>query len=448
MKTIRIGSGAGYAGDRLEPSLELIEKGNLDYISYECLAERTIALGQQAKLKDPSKGYNELMEYRMEKALPLCWEHKVKLITNMGSANPVAAAAKCVEIALRHGLTGMKIACVTGDDLLPVIGKYMDTEVWETGEPLSKLPGEIVSANAYIGVDGILKALDQGADVVITGRVSDPAIFLAPIIHEFGWAMDDWDKLGKGTMIGHLLECGAQVTGGYFADPGKKDVPGLGHVGFPIIEVDEEGGFVVTKVPEAGGMITPDTCAEQICYEIHDPTKYMTPDVVANFQQVKFTQIGKDMVRAEGATGSPRPETFKCSVGYHDCYIGDGEISYGGPGCVARAKLALEIMKERLKLVAPNAFDELKFDIIGYNSLYWNPDYKYNEEPSEVRIRVAGRTKTIENAYIIGNEVEALYTNGPAGGCGAVKRTRDIISVASILVSRYDVRPEVQVFEV
>ena len=175
MKSIRIGSGAGYAGDRLEPSLELIEKGNLDYISYECLAERTIAIGQQAKLKDPSKGYNGLLEYRMEKALPLCWEHKVKLITNMGSANPQAAAAKCVEIARKHGLTGMKIACVTGDDLLPVIDKYMDTQVWETGEPLSKLPGEIVSANAYMGVEGILKALEQGADVVITGRVADPA---------------------------------------------------------------------------------------------------------------------------------------------------------------------------------------------------------------------------------------------------------------------------------
>ncbi len=448
MKKIRIGSGAGYAGDRLEPSLELIEKGNLDYISYECLAERTIAIGQQAKLKDPTKGYNSLLEHRMEKALPLCWAHKVKLITNMGSANPEAGAAKCVEIARKHGLTGMKIACVTGDDLLPVIDRYMDTEVWETGEPLSKLPGEIVSANAYMGVEGILKALKMGADVVITGRVSDPAIFLAPIIYELGWALDDWDKLGKGTMIGHLLECGGQVTGGYFAEPGKKDVPGVGHLGFPIVEVDEDANFIVTKVPEAGGMVTPDTCAEQICYEIHDPTNYLTPDVVADFQQVKFTQIAKDVVKVEGATGRPKTDTLKCSIGYRDCYIGDGEISYGGPGCLERAKLALDIMKERLELVAPDAFDELKFDLIGCNSLYWNPDYQYNQEPSEVRVRVAGRAKTKEVADIVPNEVEALYTNGPAGGCGAVKRTRDIVSVASILVDRNDVKPEVQVFEV
>ena len=414
MKTIRIGSGAGYAGDRLEPSLELIEKGNLDYISYECLAERTIAIGQQAKLKDPTKGYNGLLEHRMEKALPLAWKHKVKVITNMGSANPQAAAKVCVEIARRHGLQGMKIACVTGDDLLPVIDKYMDTEVWETHKPLRELPGEIVSANAYMGVEGILKALDLGADVVITGRVSDPAIFMAPLIHEFGWSLEDWDKLGKGTMVGHLLECGGQVTGGYFAEPGKKDVPGVGHLGFPIIEIAEDGSFFVTKVPEAGGMVTVETCSEQICYEIHDPEKYLTPDVVADFKQVKFTEVSKDKVQVEGATGRPKTETFKCSIGYKDCYIGDG----------------------------------LKFDLIGCNSLYWNPDYRYNEEPSEVRVRVAGRAKTKAEADLIGNEVEALYTNGPAGGCGAVKRTRDIVSVASILVSRYDVKPEAEIFEV
>lgn len=448
MKSIRIGAGAGYAGDRLEPALELIEKGNLDYISFECLAERTIAIGQQAKLKDPTKGYNGLLEHRMEKALPLCWERKVKLITNMGSANPEAAAAKCVEIAKKHGLTGMKIACVTGDDLLPNIDKYMDATVWETGEPLSKLPGEIVSANVYLGVEGILKALEQGADVVITGRVSDPAIFMAPLIYEFGWALDDWDKLGKGTMIGHLLECGGQVTGGYYSEPGKKDVPGVGHIGFPIVEVQEDGSFVITKVPEAGGTVTPHTCSEQIIYEIHDPENYVTPDVVADFKWVKFTQIDKDVVMVEGAAGKPKTDTLKVSIGYRDCFIGDGEISYGGTGCMDRAKLAMEIVKERLELVAPGQFDEMKYDLIGCNSLYWNPDFKYEEGVSEVRVRVAGRAKTKAIADLVGNEVEALYTNGPAGGCGAVKRTRDIVSVASILVDRSEIEAKAQIFEV
>jgi hypothetical protein len=342
----------------------------------------------------------------------------------------------------------MKIACVTGDDILADIDKYMDATVWETGEALSKLPGEIISANVYLGVEGIVKALEQGADVVITGRVSDPAIFMAPMIHEFGWALDDWDKLGKGTMIGHLLECGGQVTGGYYAEPGKKDVPGVGHLGFPIVEVAEDGSFIITKVAEAGGLVTPHTCAEQIIYEIHDPENYITPDVVADFKQVKFTQIDKDVVKVEGATGKPKTGTFKCSIGYRDCYIGDGEISYGGPGCLERGKLALEIVKERLELVAPGQFDEMKYDIIGCNSIYWNPDYQYNTEPSEVRVRVAGRAKTKAIADLVANEVEALYTNGPAGGCGAVKRTRDIVSVASILVDRNDVIPTVTVYEV
>ncbi len=206
--------------------------------------------------------------------------------------------------------------------------------------------------------------------------------------------------------------------------------------------------FFVTKVPSAGGMVTTDTCAEQICYEIHDPTRYLTPDVVADFKQVQFTQLEKDKVKVEGATGHPKTDTFKCSIGYKDCFIGDGEISYGGPGCVARARLAVDILKERLALVAPDAFDELKFDIIGCNSLYWNPDHKYNEEPSEVRVRAAGRAKTKAVAYLVPNEVEALYTNGPAGGCGAVKRTRDIVSVASILVNRRDITPAAEIFEV
>ncbi len=448
MKTIRIGSGAGYAGDRLEPALELIEKGNIQYISFECLAERTIAIGQQEKLKDPEKGYNSLLVHRMEKAIPLAAKHGVKIITNMGSANPEAAARVCADLAEKNGLKGMKIACVLGDDLLPQLDKYMDVEVWETKKPLSELNGEIVSANAYMGVEGILKALEGGADLVITGRVSDPAIFMAPLIYEFGWSMDDWDKLGKGTNIGHLLECGAQVTGGYYAEPGKKDVPGIGHVGFPIIEVNEDGEYFVTKVPEAGGMVTVDTCTEQMLYEIHDPEKYFTPDVVADFSKVVFTQLDKDKVKVEGATGHPKTDTLKCSIGYKDCFIGDGEISYGGPGCVARARLALEILKERLELVAPGAFEELKFDIIGCNSLYWNPDFKYNEEPSEVRVRAAGRARTKALADIVPNEVEALYTNGPAGGCGAVKRTREIISVASILVDRGLVTPAVKFFEV
>ena len=449
MKKIRIGSGAGYAGDRIEPAVELMEKGNLDYIIFECLAERTVAIGQQDKEKDPSKGYNQLLDYRMEKILPLMAKNKVKVITNMGAANPVSAAERTCEIARKLGVSGLKIACVTGDDITDELDKYENEKVLEDGTLLKKKKDVLISANVYMGAEGITKALEEGANLVITGRVSDPALTIGPLVHEFGWNIDDNpDQMGQAVLAGHLLECGGQVTGGYFAEPGKKDVPGVGHLGFPIIEVSEDGSFFVTKVPESGGMVTVETCSEQICYEIHDPENYLTPDVVADCKQITFTEVEKDKVAVTGITGKPKTETFKCSIGYKDCFIGDGEISYGGPGCVARGRLALDIIKERLELVAPGVFDELKFDLIGCNSLYWNPDFKYNEEPSEVRVRVSGRAKARADAELIGNEVEALYTNGPAGGCGAVKRTRDIVSVASILVSRCDVKPEVEIFEV
>lgn len=446
MKTIRIGSGAGYAGDRLEPALELIEKGDIDYISFECLAERTIAIAQMAKLKDPTKGYNDLLKDRMEQVIPLAWEKKVKVITNMGAANPEAAVQVCLDIAEHNGIHGLKIAAILGDDVLEKLEQYQDTDVWETRRPLRELDGQVVSANVYMGCQGIVDALNQGADIVITGRVADPAIFLAPLIYEFGWAMDDWDKLGKGTVIGHLLECGGQVTGGYYGEPGKKEVPNPERLGFPIIEVSENGDFFVTKVAQAGGLVTTHTCTEQLIYEIHDPANYLTPDVVADFSHISFIQEDKDRVRVSGATGRPFPPTLKVSVGYKDCFIGDGEISYGGSGCVARAKLAGEIVLKRLK-IRNIPIDEIKVDLIGVNSLYWNPNARYTD-PTEVRLRVSARTKERIAAARIGEEVEALYTNGPAGGCGATKAVREIVSVASLLIDRNDVKPIVVMKEV
>ncbi len=447
MKKVRIGSGAGYSGDRVEPSIELIKKGNLDYISYECLAERTIAIAQQSKLADPTKGYDGLLEYRMERALPVAYENKVKIITNMGAANPIAAAKSVQKIANDLGLKGMKIAAVTGDDVFEKMDDLKDIVVWETGKPLEALDGEVVSANAYLGVKGILEALEKGADVVITGRVSDPALFLAPLIHEFGWAMDDYEKLGRGTLVGHLLECGGQVTGGYYADPGVKDVPEPWNIGFPIAEVDAEGNLILTKLEDTGGVLTPDTCKEQMIYEIHDPANYITPDCVADFSKVSFTEIAQDTVAVKGGSGKAETDTFKVSVGYKDCFIGEGEISYGGPNCLKRAELALEIVKHRLALVGVE-YDEIKYDMIGVNSLFPEATVDYSAEPNEVRVRVAARTKTRGQAVMIGNEVETLYTNGPAGGGGASKKVSEIVSVASLLIPKDSVQVNVTVLEV
>ena len=326
MKKIRIGSGAGYAGDRIEPAVELMEKGNLDYIIFECLAERTVAIGQQDKEKDPSKGYNQLLDYRMEKILPMMAKNKVKVITNMGAANPVSAAERTCEIARKLGVGGLKIACVTGDDITDELDKYENEKVLEDGTLLKEKKDVLISANVYMGAEGITKALEEGANLVITGRVSDPALTIGPLVYEFGWNIDDNpDQMGQAVLAGHLLECAGQVTGGYFADPGYKDVPDLWKLGFPLIEIDETGAFTVTKVEGSGGLVSVDTCKEQMIYEIHNPKAYLTPDATADFSKVTFRQIGENQVRAEHATTHGRPETLKVSVGYKDCFIGEGE---------------------------------------------------------------------------------------------------------------------------
>ena len=226
-----------------------------------------------------------------------------------------------------------------------------------------------MSANAYLGAEPMAQALSAGADIVITGRASDPALFLAPMIHAFGWAMDDWNLLGQGTVAGHLLECAGQITGGYFADPGYKDIPDLARLGFPIGEVGEDGSLVITKVEGSGGAVTAQTCKEQLLYEVHDPRQYIQPDVVADFSQVKVEEIGPDRVRVSGGRGTKRTDTLKVSVGYVDSYIGEGQISYAGPGALARGRLALEIVRERLKLTGVAA-SELRFELIGVDSLH------------------------------------------------------------------------------
>ena len=440
MKTVRIGCGAGYSGDRIEPAVEMAEKGGIRYLVFECLAERTIAIAQQARRRDPAAGFDALLAARMEACLPACRKNGVKIVTSMGAANPPAGARTIRDVARRLGIGGLKIAAVTGDDVLEAIRAH-DPVLLETGERVSRLGDRLVAANAYLGAGPIVEALESGADAVITGRVADPSLFLAAAIYEFGWDMNNWDLLGQGTVMGHLLECAGQVTGGYFADPGLKDVPDPARLGFPIAEVREDGTFVVTKVPGSGGTVTPATCKEQLLYEIHDPSAYITPDVVADFTGVRVTGVGKDRVQVTGGRGRPRTDSLKVSIGYADGFIGEGQISYGGPGAVARGKLALEIVRERLKLTGVQ-YDEIRCDLIGVNALHGDR-ISAGREPYEVRLRVAARTRTMAEAARIGNEVETLYTNGPAGGAGAWKSAREVVAIASALIPRALVSPAV-----
>jgi hypothetical protein len=446
LRTIRLGAGAGYSGDRIEPAIELARHGRLDYLVFECLAERTIALAQHARMKDPSLGYDPMLEQRMRAVLALAHRSGTRIVTNMGAANPVAAARKVVEVAGSLGLSGLKVAAVVGDDVLEII-RGVDYRLEETGAALSSLGNRVVSANAYLGAGPIVAALQAGAHVVITGRAADPALFMAPLIHEFGWAMDDWTRLGRATVVGHLLECAGQITGGYFADPGFKDVRGLARLGFPIGEVDEDGDVVITKVAESGGCVTAATVKEQLLYEIHDPARYLQPDVIADFSQVRVDEIGPDRVRVTGGRGTAPTRTLKVSVGYVDGYIGEGQMSYAGPGAVDRARLALEIVKERLRLTGVES-SELRFDLIGVDSLHGAVSSRASSDPYEVRLRVAGRADTLSEATRIGNEVETLYTNGPAGGGGATQSAKKVLAVQSVLLPRELIAPSLEMFEV
>ena len=445
MKTIRVAAGAGYGGDRIEPALDIIRRGNADYIIFECLAERTIALAQKEKLENANGGYNPLLNYRMEQVIPLLRKHPIKIITNMGAANPIAATQRIYEIAKQSGLGHLKIVAIEGDDVVDMILDSPDLAIMETNGSLSDIRDRIISANTYMGALEISQALQQGADIVVTGRVADPSLVTGPLMYEFNRQYDDYDFLGKTIAAGHLLECAGQVTGGYFADPGKKDVPELWNLGFPILTFHEDGSLILEKLPDTGGLLNTGTVKEQLLYEVQDPSEYRTPDVVADFSKMRVEQIGENKVQVSGATGKICTGTLKVSVGYTDGWIGTGEISYGGQNCVARAKLAEEIVTHRLAKQYSFKPYEMRSDLLGVNSLYKNavsaPDLY-----SEVSLRMAIRTETEEQAAVIGREIESLYTNGPSGGGGARRSVTKVISVASVLISKNVVCPKLTWF--
>ncbi|HET9046085.1 MAG TPA: acyclic terpene utilization AtuA family protein [Casimicrobiaceae bacterium] len=428
---LRIGCGAGFAGDRLDAAVALAEHGALDYLVLECLAERTIALAQLRRRSDPRAGYDPRLERRVEQLLPILKRRGTRLISNMGAANPQAAADAIVGIAQRLSLD-VKVAVVTGDDVLDAIDP--DARAMETGAPIADY-APLVSANAYLGTAALLPALASGADIVITGRVADPSLFVAPIAHHYGWSQDDVDRMARGTCVGHLLECAGQICGGYFADPGRKDVPNMAWLGFPFADVAEDGSATIGKVDGTGGRITLASATEQLLYEVTDPRGYVTPDVVADFTTVTLDEAGPDRVAVRGATGRRRPRDLKVSVGYVAGYIGEGEIGYGGANAVARANLAADIVRERLD----GRFPELRIDLIGSTSLHGRA-FGAHDNPYEVRLRVAARATTAELAATIGEEVEALYTNGPAGGGGARRYVHEQIGIVSTLIDRAKVK--------
>ncbi len=438
----RLGTGAGFSADRLEPALELVAKGRLDVIVFECIGERTLAFGHRDRMADPGAGYNPLLERRMRAVLPLCVAHGTRLVTNMGVANPQGAAARTAAVARALGLGRLRIAALEGDDVSALIGPETPLD---SGITVGEVGRRLVGANAYLGADAILPALESEADVVITGRVADPSLFLAPLRHAFGWAEDDWPMLGAGTLAGHLMECAAQITGGYFADPGFKDVKDLARVGFPIAEVAADGSAVITKLDDAGGLVSERTVKEQLLYEVHDPAAYVTPDVVADFSGVQIREQGRDRVEVTGAGGARRPEQLKVTVAFDGGLLAEAGISYAGPGARARAELAGRVVEERMVgLHGCNA--PLRLDLIGVSALHGTAR-AYPSDARDVRLRAALRASSREQAELLLWEVESLLCCGPAGGGGYRGQITPSVITHSAYLARDQVRARVEIIE-
>lgn len=435
----RIGVGAGFAGDRWEPAELLAQRGALDALAFECLAERTIGLAQR-RLAAGGDGFDARMVERVVRVAGHMLARGGVIVSNGGAADPVSAARRTQDRLEAIGLRP-RVAAVTGDDVLGRIDRS-EARIDGTDQTLADLGDRVVSANAYLGIGGIVDALDLGADVVITGRVSDAALFLGPLVHHFGWRPDAWDLLAGGTLVGHLLECAGQLTGGYFADGVRKDVAGLAHLGFPFADVSADATAVYGKIAGSGGRLDRATVIEQLLYEIDDPHAYLTPDVTVDLAAVRIDDLGDDRVRVEGARGSGRPERLKVSVGVRDGYAAIAAMNYGGFAAIERAHLAAEIVRERWSEVHGIA-DPLNVEFVGCNALA--PWAEPTATPSEVQVRFSVRTLDRRSAQTLVEEVDALYTNGPAGGGGATSSIAETVGIVSTFIERDQALPQAEI---
>jgi hypothetical protein len=432
---MRVGCAAGFSGDRTDaagPVVDtLVARGGPSFLVFETLAERTLALAQLARRAKPDAGYEPLLDLIVTPILGKCLASGIRIVSNFGAANPVGAARRILAIAREHGLRAPRIAVIHGDDISGP--SHREVLLRELGSRLSGV--DIVAANAYLGAEPIAAALRAGADIVVAGRVADPSLVVGPVMAELGIAPDDWMRLGAATMTGHLLECGSQVTGGYFADPGFKDVPDLHNVGFPIAEVAEDGSCVIGKADNTGGLVTERTVKEQLLYEVHDPSAYLTPDVTADISQAEVREVGRDRVALMGVRGSTRPERLKATVCYEGGWLGEGEISYAGAGAERRARLAGDVLRRRLEGL------DLRVDLIGAVSVFADDGGRLIAtrppgQAADVRLRVAASHRDRGEAERLTREVTALYTCGPAAGGGVRTSVRSRLETLSCFVPR------------
>lgn len=439
-----IGCGAGFSGDRVDAPGPVVEHlAALDgprFLMLETLGERTLADAQKARLADPEAGFEPLLGELLRPVLKRCLEAGIRIVSNCGAANPLGAARFIKEMAVEQGLREPRVAVVLGDDLTDRLAE-LNLARWEGEADDMAIDRErVVAANAYLGSERIREGLDAGADIVIAGRVADPALALGPLLHVFGWRTEDHDLIASGLLAGHLLECGSQVTGGYFADPGVKDVPGMDEIGYPIAEIGADGSILIGKPPGTGGVVTERTVKEQILYEIHDPASYVTPDGVLDLSEVEVVEDGPDRVRVLGARGGPATGTYKVTVSMRGGWLGEGEISYAGPNAEGRARLTADILRKRLARRGLEV--RSRIDLIGVASIFDSDDGALARErvgaAEDVRVRLAVEAPARETVEAATQEVLALLCAGPAGGGGARRRHVERIHTVSCLVAKTD----------
>lgn len=453
-KTVHIGSGAGFSGDRLDAALPVIETLSKHdgprYLIYEVLGERTLAIAQRIKMRKPDQGYSPYLDKYLRLSLKPAMEHGVRIVANLGAANPEGAARRVHDLAAELGLPPLRIAIVLGDDLTMVMSTEEIGAV-ETIEGVSIAGKEIVAANTYLGARPVAGALAMDVDMVLVGRTTDAALVLGPLLHEFGWGAEDYDLLAAGTLAGHLLECGGQVTGGYFCDPGFKDVPGMDNLGFPIGEISANGDIVITKAENTGGLVSKATVIEQMLYEMHDPAAYLTPDVTLDVTGVTLSDDGDNRIRVSGAKGTPPPDTLKTTISADGGWLAEAEMIYAGPNAFARAQLAADIIKSRVR--QHGVLEDLRVDIIGTGAVFDNDRSERREAinmplDGEFRVRTAIRTDDKNTGEYVNDEVLSLFCSGPAGGGGYRCSVTGQVNTASILVPRAAVEPHVYAKEV
>lgn len=450
-QSIRIASGQGFWGDLLTAPLMQVTKGQVDYLMMDYLAEVTMSIMQKQKNKNPNLGYAKDLVETCEMILPHLKEKGIKLITNGGGVNPLAARDAIAAVAQRLGIQGLRIGVVLGDNILHRIDELTEAghemKHMETGEPIADVKDKLLSANVYLGAFPIVEALKHGADIVITGRTTDTGLTLAPMIYEFGWSQDDWDKLASGTVAGHINECGAQASGGNFLGDWKS-LPDMANVGFPIIEAFPDGTFIVTKHEGTGGAVTRETVSEQLLYEIGDPAEYITPDCVADFTSIQLEDLGNNRVRVHGVTGKPATPFYKVSASYADGYVAFSSLTYSAPEAYERAQAGDRILRERFHNLGLE-FDEIRTEFIGMNACH-GPIAKVIV-PNEVMMRIGVRGHDYKAVERFGKEIAPLILTGPpgvTGFAGGRPKPSEVVAYFPALVDKQIISTEVRVQEV